>query len=351
MPRYSLPLALFVFSSASLISQEHPFEPTACLNDGIQALQKWYSQETGRWNTTDWWNAANATTVLVRYARMAPSPEIKSAIENTFVKNSDKNFLNKYYDDEGWWALAWLDAYDWSHDARYLDMAGKIFADMQQGWDDTCGGGIWWNKDRKYKNAIANELFLSVAARMAADAPDAKAKAAALDWAQREWRWFDASGMINAQGLVNDGLTPACKNNTRNTWTYNQGVILGGLTALSAATKDHALLNRAQSVATAAISQLTDAQGILHDRCEPKCGADGVQFKGIFARNLGDLNAAAPAPRYRTFLLANAESICRIQSTDHRFGVVWSQPSEEVTAATQTSALDAILTAAHSEKP
>jgi hypothetical protein len=94
------------------------------------------------------------------------------------------------------------------------------------------------------------------------------------------------------------------------------------------------------------MAKLTDADGILHDKCEPKCGADGVQFKGIFARNLGDWNAAAPSPQFREFLQRNAQSVCRIQTADHRFGVSWSQPTDAMDAATQVSALDVILAAA-----
>ena len=90
-----------------------------------------------------------------------------------------------------------------------------------------CGGGIWWKKPKQYKNAIANELFLAVAAKLASLTPDAQKRATYLDWAQREWKWFAASGMINADNLVNDGLDASCKNNKRTTWTYNQGVILG----------------------------------------------------------------------------------------------------------------------------
>ncbi len=52
--------------------------------------------------------------------------------------------------------------------------------------------------------------------------------------------------MINAQSLVNDGLNSsnpnACTNNGRTTWTYNQGVILGGLVELYNADKDPTLL-------------------------------------------------------------------------------------------------------------
>ena len=38
--------------------------------------------------------------------------------------------------------------------------------------------------------------------------------------------------MLNSQWLFNDGLTSACVNNNSTTWTYNQGVILGGLVNL-----------------------------------------------------------------------------------------------------------------------
>ena len=38
--------------------------------------------------------------------------------------------------------------------------------------------------------------------------------------------------------LVNDGLTAGCANNGGTTWTYNQGVILGGLAALHELTGD-----------------------------------------------------------------------------------------------------------------
>jgi predicted alpha-1,6-mannanase (GH76 family) len=317
---------------------------------GLKTLQTWYVPETGLWQTTNWWNAANGVTVLVRYSKLTASSEFRPVIANTLERNSHgkfPNFLNEYWDDEGWWALAWAGAYELTHEARYLEMADQIFVDMTKGWDDTCGGGIWWRKDKHYKNAIANELFLSVAATLANLTKDPHQRASYLDWAQREWQWFAASGMINPENLVNDGLDSACQNNHRNTWTYNQGVILGGLSALAKQTGDAKLLERAQSIASAAISQLADKDGILHDSCEPsRCGNDAVQFKGIFVRNLATLNAAAPDPRFRRFLQTNAERIWQVADPDHRFGVVWSGPSEAKNAATQISALDALLAAA-----
>jgi hypothetical protein len=123
---------------------------------GLKTLQTWYDEETGRWKTTGWWNAANGLTMLVDYSKLSNTPDFRPVIANTFDRNSQNNFLNEYYDDEGWWALGWAGAYELTQDKRYLEMSETIFADMAGGWDDTCGGGIWWRKDKRYKNAIAN---------------------------------------------------------------------------------------------------------------------------------------------------------------------------------------------------
>lgn len=90
--------------------------------------------------------------------------------------------------------------------------------------------------------------------------------------------------MINENNLINDGLDinsdGSCTNNGDTEWSYNQGVILGGLVELSRATGDSGYLSEATSIAEAAIEALSE-DGILHESCEPNdCGADGSQFKG-----------------------------------------------------------------------
>ncbi len=329
------------------------------------ALQRDYVERTGLYRTTGWWNSANAVTALTDYSRIAGSKEYLPALAHTFeaaqvvIPKSEQTgalakmtgapgFLNDYYDDEGWWALAWIDAFDLTGEPRYLAMARSIFADMAGGWDGTCGGGIWWSKDRTYKNAIANELFLSVAVHLAARAESPEY----ADWAGREWRWFQGSGMVNAQGLVNDGLTidqtsGRCTNNGRTVWTYNQGVLVGALAEWSKAAGGSTRLADAQKLAGAALDHMTDAGGILHEPCEPKCGDDGVQFKGIFVRNLSALNTRAPDGRWRKFMEANARSIwAHDRGPEDALGLVWSGPVTEAKAGAQASALDALVAAA-----
>lgn len=324
---------------------------------GVTTLQGWYNPTSGLYQSTGWWNSANAITVLTDYSRTAKSLQYAGILSNTFTaaQNTNKGFINNYYDDEGWWALAWIDAYDLTHTSQYLTMAESIFTDMAGGWDvNTCGGGIWWSKDRTYKNAIANELFLSVAAHLA-NRTGGAAKANYTQWSKREWNWFLASGMINSQNLINDGLDStnptACKNNNGTVWSYNQGVVLGGLTELSRLESDPGLIAKANLMANAAMAHLSDAKGILHDPCEPNCGADGPQFKGIFLRNLAALNRTAPSASLKSYFDQNAISIWNSdQGTGTTFGLIWSGPFDTADAARQSSALDAVVAAAEADQ-
>lgn len=317
---------------------------------GVAAMQRWYEPATGLYKTTGWWNSGNATTTLADYSRVSGSTEYVPVLANTFLKAQNKfpGFLNDFYDDEGWWALAWVDAYDVTGDKAYLAMAESIFADMAASWDDTCSGGIWWSREKKYKNAIANELFLSVAAHLANRIPAKKAEY--LGWANREWAWFTKTGMINTQGLVNDGLkidpvTKACTNNGHKTWSYNQGVVLGGLVELARGNADAALPAAAKRIALAAIAGLVDKDGVMRDGCEPsKCGADATQFKGIFARNLGELNRAYPEEAYQQFLRVNADAVWgKDRGSDGAIGVEWAGPYVPGDASTTSSGVDVLV--------
>ena len=117
----------------------------------VAALQRWYSPRTGRWRTTGWWNAANALTAVIGYTRCTGDQAYLGVIPATFraaqrrYRGGHRGFINAFFDDNGWWALAWVAAYDLTRDRRYLEAAQAIFAHNQGGWDDTCGGGLWWN--------------------------------------------------------------------------------------------------------------------------------------------------------------------------------------------------------------
>jgi predicted alpha-1,6-mannanase (GH76 family) len=313
---------------------------------GTRTLQRWYSPGTGQWETTGWWNAANALTAVISYTRHTGDQSYLGVIETTFTAAQHRHagFINRFFDDNGWWALAWVAAYDLTGDSRYLAAAQAVFAHNLRGWDGTCGGGLWWNEDRKYKNAITNELFLTLAALLYQRAPGNRGY---RDWALREWEWLRASGMIGPAGLVNDGLTARCANNGGTTWTYNQGVILGGLAALHEITGDQGYLRQGEVIADAALSNLTSQRGILAEPCEPSgCDGDQTQFKGIFVRYLYEFWRRSGKPAYRAFIVANADSVLASAANPAgQFGLSWAGPFDKADASRQTSALEVLIAA------
>ena len=315
---------------------------------GIQALQDWYNPASGLFDSTGWWNAANALNAVIDYARQTQTTVYNAMIANTFEKHGAGQFLNDFYDDEGWWALTWVNAYDLTTDLRYLQMAQTIFTDMQGGWDQTCGGGLWWSKERAYKNAIANELFLALATRLhlrtSATATQAESSDSYLNWALREWQWFAQSGLIDREGLINDGLDQRCANNNGVTWTYNQGVILGGLVDLYQITHEQSYLTQAESIANTAIERLVNSQGILTEPAEETgCRDDRPQFKGVFVRNLSLLYQVNHNDAYRRFIARNADVLWQQnRNASSQFGLHWGGPFDTIDASRQTSALDVL---------
>jgi len=365
IPAFYLILITILFSGFN--NQVNVDEKAGVLADH---LQKWYNSETGLWETTSWWNGANALTAIIRFGQITDNVSLIKVVENTFVKTKQfkvpatekrdawicANYINDYYDDEGWWALAWIDAWEWTGNQEYLEMAQYIFKDITTGWDESCGGGIFWKKGLGYKSTISNELTLLLAARLHLADTDPVHNKSCLQWSLDIWNWMLSQKLINENGLVQDGVGSRngdCSINPR-VWTYNQGVILAGLVYLNEITGNRKYLDHADKIALATIKNLVSDTGVLFEKgCEPdNCNADAEQFKGIFMRHLDLLNQYSPKKEYDGFIALNAHSIWEnaMQNGSAPPGVSWSSFSEKGNAATVSSALDALNAVLESEK-
>lgn len=369
-----IPMKFSLFTIALMLSSRGLSQQFECSDTSaaVKAFeQDFYDASSGIWQggqpPSSTWNWANSLTALCDYMLLSRPAlnQYGSNLPNTFLKVQEMNlannqtalnilqntnptpaveggFIDGFYDDNGWWALAWIKAYDLTSNQPYLDAAEQIFDEMTTGWDDVCNGGIWWTTGRTYKNAISNELFLSVAASLANR--DSENKTYYLDWAVKELTWFQQSGMMNSAGTINDGLNPDCTNNGQTTWSYNQGVILGGLVELNKASPQSSYIQYANGIASAAIANLT-VNGILHETCEPNCGG-GSNFKGIFIRNLIELYNVSPQSEYQTLILANAESLWNSDRySNETFGDDWSGPLDDVNVMSETAAIDLLVAA------
>ena len=368
-------------------------QQTAVERAGVAAaaVQRFYVPTTGLFCNGGggggdcWWYSANELTALVDYARAAKSKDVVGVLANTYAaakfmspqRDSIGPFLDSWTDDDGWWGLAWVDAYDYAkvydpdHAERYLTQAKDIFGYMAAQWEtEDCGGGLWQNqKPTHTKDAIANEVFLSLGAALYRRTGEK----AYGEWAMREWKWFSGTGMINADHLVDDHLSSSkspkpCAPQHGQFWTYNQGVILGGLTDIYESNKAanpklaEGFLKQATAIADCVIDKrcggdagisrfpLVDARGVLTEACgtNPCTYGPSYQFKGIFMRNLAQLNKVTG--KYTAFLAANAASVWeQDRNSENLFGFYWDAPPafylpEGGKGAVQGAALDLLNT-------
>ncbi|KAK4196484.1 glycoside hydrolase family 76 protein [Triangularia verruculosa] len=332
--------------------------------DGLNTA--FFNTTAQRWSPDDaWWLSAIALTNLLSYSISTNTtsylPQITSVLEAQskplpWWPQGNGSFRADSTDDTGWYALALLSTYDLTHNSTYLSLTTTDEAYMSQYWLNTsCSGGLIQQiPSQSYKNAISNELYISLAAGLYLRTDDKNY----LDKAVMAWDWFRESGMINQQDLVNDGLTSDCRNNNQTEWSYNQGVILGALVDLYHATGNSSYLSQAKTIADAAIAVSTSplitttdnspSGTILTESCEHdgRCNNDQQAFKGIFAYNLGKLDREFDERPYRGVLTAWAETMWRydkavVQSDGVEgdlYDVSWAGPYGEASLGRQVSA-------------
>lgn len=291
--------------------------------------------------SSGWWNSANDLTALIDDIRVTNMASYESAIGWTYSANKPAgvafdtygDFKNTYLDDTGWWAMTWIDAYELTGNSSYLATAEDDANWMAQHWTSLCGGGVVWSIASgvaPYKNAVTNELYLYVNATLH---NLISGDTTYLNRAEQEWNWFAQSGMINGSNLINDGLdSSTCANNGGYTWTYNQGVVLEGLTALYQATHDNSYLSEATTLADASTTSSTlnpvsptAPKGELADPAADVTSGDVPVFKGAYIRGLTELNDTTG--RYSCYLdRTSAVAYLHDRNPADQYGYGWAGP-------------------------
>ena len=233
---------------------------------------------------------------------------------------------DKFYDDNDWIGLDFVQQYLMTGNAVALSNAKEIWTLEMAGWDTNPshpdpGGIFWtqapWSQDRNtVSNAPAAELglqlFLITKDQMY------------FDEAMRSYNWVNTN-MRAPNGLYWDHIS---LNGTVNKvfWSYNQGTMIGANVLLYRITGHTSYLDQAVQIADDAVAYYGTAGRIWTQ--------DPI-FNAIFFRNLLQLSAVTGGQRYRQFIQSYANQAWQLR--DPKTGLIVWQPDQPLDVIQQAA--------------
>ena len=156
---------------------------------------------------------------------------------------------DRFYDDNQWIGITYLDAYGRTKEAKYLTLAKDIYDYMLTGYDTISGGGLYWKEfDKNTKNTCSNGPGIIMALQLYEFTQEKKYMDTALllyDWVNKYLQAPDK--------LYFDNLRLPARTIDKRKYTYNSGTMLQSNVMLYHITKDKKYLSRAQEIAAASL--------------------------------------------------------------------------------------------------
>jgi rhamnogalacturonyl hydrolase YesR len=152
---------------------------------------------------------------------------------------------DKYYDDNAWMVLTFVEAYEKTGEQKYLLRAVEALRFVLSGWDEKLGGGIYWRENRETKNTCSNGPSAMAALAVARHVNPSYY----IAWAKRAVGWTNAR-LQDSDGLFWDNCDLNGKIE-RTKWTYNAALMLRANLSLWRATGERTYLTEANRIAQA----------------------------------------------------------------------------------------------------
>jgi len=171
---------------------------------------------------------------------------------------------DKYYDDNAWMVLTFLEAYELTSDPKLLSRAKETLKFVLSGEDDTMGGGVWWHElhHDDSKNTCSNGPSALGCFKLARFY-DPKTAATLFEKGKKIVEWT-VKTLQAPNALFNDKIQT---NGTINhgQLTYNTALMLRCILWLHTSTGDAKYLAEANRIAKAADGFLDSRTGAYRD--------------------------------------------------------------------------------------
>ncbi|MEE9243426.1 MAG: glycoside hydrolase family 76 protein [Mycobacterium sp.] len=237
------------------------------------------AKQHSRFGIWHYWWQAHLLDNLVDAQLRDPQPERVKSIARQIRGHRFRNlgsWVNNYYDDMAWLALALERAGRLTGVGRPRAQE-KLAMQFRDAWVPEDGGGIPWRKQDQFFNAPANGPAGIFLAR----------HEDRLRRAQQTADWIDETLIDPETHLVFDGIKAGSL--VRAQYTYCQGVVLGLETELALRTEDVKHARRVHRL-VAAVAEHMAPDGVI----KGTGGGDGGLFNGILARYLALVATALP---------------------------------------------------------
>jgi hypothetical protein len=157
---------------------------------------------------------------------------------------------DRFYDDNQWIAIAYLDAYERTGRKQFVQSAREIYRFMMSGYDTASGGGLYWKEnDKATKNTCSNGPGILIALRLY----QATKQKTYLDTALLLYEWTNKY-LLAPEGVYYDNIKLPGGHINKHFYTYNTGTMLESNVLLYRITHDKKYLQEAQRLAAASLS-------------------------------------------------------------------------------------------------
>lgn len=245
--------------------------------EGTCLLREYHPTEVGNYNTSLLTEAQASQAKL--YSYLWPYAETFAAAEALYEATGDKHYLDlleervlpglelyfdagrrpaayatyintaptskRYYDDNTWVGLNFINLYQATRDTKYLDKAELIWQFIESGRDNRLGGGIYWcEQEKDSKNACSNAPTAVLALKLFRATGDS----AYLDCGKQLYSWTQSTLQDSTDCLYFDNIKLNGKIGKAK-YAYNSGQMMQAATLLHRFTHDDAYLADAQQLA------------------------------------------------------------------------------------------------------
>jgi len=255
--------------------------------------------EAGDHNGFQYYEGGIYMSVLISYSSVTNDHSFDNKIKDRMAKESYYSYgsfvtrdYGIYNDDMLWWTIPSLQGHifyggNLPSGVSWLSVATKTFGQVYSQTDNVCGGGTYWTRDRSmtggsYKASVNNAQIVLIASQLAILTNNAYY----TDIAITAYNWLRSSYVIDIFNyILYDGVqTDNNCNIETNVYSYQVGVLIGGLVNLSKLTGDLLYIYHANRFFYESRNRWVNSNNIIVDYCEPNCSQNSVAPKGQLIR-------------------------------------------------------------------